>query len=80
MKIVVEKDAAKDIKKISESFKIQIKNKIQALTNYPNIANIKKLKNHNPIHRLRVGDYRVLFDIEDDIIVVGRIKHRKEAY
>jgi len=80
MKIVVEKDAAKDIKKISEPFKTQIKNKIQALTNYPNIANIKKLKNHNPTHRLRVGDYRVLFDIEDDIIVVGRIKHRKEAY
>ena len=80
MKIIVEKDAVKDIQNISEPFKTQIKNKIQTLANYPNIANIKKLKNHNPTYRLRVGNYRVLFNIEDDIIVIGRIKHRREAY
>ena len=80
MKIIVEKDAVKDIQNISEPFKTQIKNKIKTLANYPNIANIKKLKNHNPTYRLRVGNYRVLFNIEDDIIVIGRIKHRREAY
>jgi len=80
MKIVVEKDAVKDIKKINEPFKTQIKNKIKGLIEYPNISNIKKLQNHNPTYRLRVGNYRVLFDIEDDIIIIGRIKHRKEAY
>jgi len=42
--------------------------------------NIKKLKNHTPTHRLRVGDYRVLFDIEDNSIIVGIIRHRQKAY
>lgn len=30
--------------------------------------------------RLRVGDYRVLFEIEEDVLVIYRVKHRKDAY
>jgi len=30
--------------------------------------------------RYRIGNYRVLFDIENDTIIVVNIKHRKEAY
>ncbi|WOE69151.1 type II toxin-antitoxin system RelE/ParE family toxin [Hydrogenimonas thermophila] len=80
MRIVVRKSAAKDIQKIAEPHKTKIKLQIQELQNFPNISNIKKLKNHQPAFRLRVGDYRVLFDVEDDLIIVARIKHRKEAY
>ncbi|SFP18670.1 type II toxin-antitoxin system RelE family toxin [Hydrogenimonas thermophila] len=80
MRIVVRKSAAKDIQKIAEPHKTKIKLQIQELQNFPNISNIKKLKNHQPAFRLRVGDYRVLFDVEDGLIIVARIKHRKEAY
>ncbi len=82
MNIEIKKAAAKDIEKISEPFKTQIKNKILELSNYPSISNIKQLKNFTPTYRLRVNDYRVLFDvdIEKNIITIGRIKHRKEAY
>ena len=30
--------------------------------------------------RYRIGDYRVLFDIEDDNLIIGRVLHRKESY
>lgn len=82
MIVVVKKAAAKDIQKINEPHKTQIKNKIKELEKYPHIANIKKLKNFTPTHRLRVGDYRVLFDInfDNETIAIGRIKDRKEAY
>ncbi|MBI4828428.1 MAG: type II toxin-antitoxin system RelE/ParE family toxin [Nitrospinae bacterium] len=40
----------------------------------------KKLTNHSPEYRLRVGDYRVLFDVDGDKIAVYRVKHRKNAY
>ena len=80
MKVVVRKSAAKDIEKIAEPHKTKIKLQIQQLQNFPDVPNIKKLKNHQPVFRLRVGDYRVLFDVEDDLIIVARIKHRKEAY
>jgi hypothetical protein len=39
------------------------------LENFPNVSNIK-----------RVGDYRILFDIEEDILTIYEIKHRKKAY
>jgi len=53
---------------------------IKQLENYPNISNIKKLINHKPIYRKRVGSYRILFDIEYDIVTVGRVLHRGRAY
>ena len=31
-------------------------------------------------YRLRLGDYRLLFDLGDDMIIVYRIRHRKDAY
>ncbi|VAX34127.1 hypothetical protein MNBD_NITROSPIRAE03-1974 [hydrothermal vent metagenome] len=43
-------------------------------------GDVKHLANYSPEYRLRVGDYRVLFEIEDEKIIVYRIRHRKEAY
>jgi len=43
-------------------------------------GDVKRLHNFTPSYRLRVGDYRVLFEIEGDKVVIYRIKHRREAY
>ena len=80
MRVEIRKSAVKDFKKIAEPYKLKIKKKIAELENFPNVANIKKLTNHTPVYRLRVGDYRVLFDVFDDHIEVAAIKHRKESY
>ena len=80
MKIEIRKSAIKDLKHISEPFKTNIHNKILELTNFPNTSNIKKLTNFEPAYRLRVGDYMILFDVLDDIIVIARVLHRKESY
>ena len=80
MKVSVLKKAQKDLKKIDVSVVKVILLAINSLKDFPNISNIKKLKNHKPIYRKRVGDFRILFDVDADIIYVGRILHRKEAY
>ena len=41
---------------------------------------MKRLTKYTPEYRLRVGDYRVLFEIEEDVLVISRVKHRKDAY
>lgn len=41
---------------------------------------IKRLKSFTPAYRLRVGDYRVLFDVEGSRVVVGLIGHRRDVY
>lgn len=43
-------------------------------------GNVKRLSNHWPEYRLRVGQYRVLFELESGKLVVYRVLHRREAY
>lgn len=53
--------------------------KIEGLQN--NLAgDVKKLTGTTPEYRLRVGDYRVLFEIEGAKVVIYRVRHRREAY
>ncbi|SMF94232.1 mRNA interferase RelE/StbE [Methylomagnum ishizawai] len=80
MRIELRKSAVNDLKSLPKSIKDAIHTKIAELTNFPNVGNIKKLTNFEPAYRLRVGDYRVLFDVENDQILVGRVLHRKESY
>ena len=80
MKIEIRKSAIKDLKHISEPFKSKIHNKILELKNFPNIQNIKKLTNFEPAYRLRIGNYRILFDVFDEIIIIGRVLHRQSSY
>jgi mRNA interferase RelE/StbE len=80
MKIEIRKSAIKDLKNISEPYKSKIHNKLLELKNFPNIQNIKKLTNFEPAYRLRVGNYRILFDVIEDTIVIGRVLHRQNSY
>ena len=80
MKINIRKSAIKDLKKIDISTKKKLHDKILSLKEFPNLSNIKKLTNFEPAYRLRVGDYRILFDVTDDSIEIGRILHRKDSY
>lgn len=80
MQIEIRKSAIKDLKSISEPFKTTLHNKMLELQNFPNIPNIKKLTNFEPAYRLRVGDYRILFDVIDETVIIGRVLHRQNSY
>jgi mRNA interferase RelE/StbE len=80
MTVLIDDKAIKDLSKIHKQDVKKILSKIEALEEYPEVANIKKLTNFEPPYRLRVGNYRVLFDIEDDVITVYKIKHRSKSY
>ena len=43
-------------------------------------GDVKRLTSYSPEYRLRVGDWRVLFEVEGDMIVVHDVKHRSKAY
>lgn len=80
MKIIFNEEALKDLKKLDKQIVKFILKKIENLKNYPIVNNIKKLKNFYPPYRYRINDYRVLFDIENDTIIIFKIVHRKDAY
>ena len=43
-------------------------------------GNIKRLQGADIGYRLRMGNYRVLFDVQGDIILIQKIGHRKDVY
>jgi mRNA interferase RelE/StbE len=44
------------------------------------VGDIKRLTNFSPEYRLRIGNWRVLFEVSKNKITIYRILHRKEAY
>ena len=71
--------AIKDCKQIDKKVLKLIFLKIEFLSDDLR-GDTKKLTNFTPEYRLRVGNYRVLFETEKDRIVIYRIMHRKESY
>ena len=77
--IEIRRRAEKDLASLPKSDAQKIADAIYELENGLT-GNIKKLTNHSPEYRLRVGDLRVLFEVSKDKIIIYRIRHRKEAY
>ena len=71
--------AIKDLKALPADTVRRIVEKIEGLQNDLG-GDVKRLTQHTPEYRLRVGDYRVLFEVEKRIIVIYRILHRRETY
>ena len=80
-KIEFKKSALKEIKKINKTDAKKIMVRIGELASEPRPFNCIKLTNDDK-YRVRVGDYRVLYEIIDDLLVINvvKIKHRKEVY
>ena len=80
-KIQFKQSADKDIRKIEKSFIPAIIEKINRLSTDPFPSGVKKLMNTDNIYRLRVRDYRVIYQItEGRQITIHYIRHRKDAY
>ena len=71
--------AVRDLRRMSPPVARRILAKIEAMRD--NLAgDVKRLTRFTPGWRLRVGDWRVLFDVAGSVIVVWRVVHRSEAY
>ena len=71
--------ALKDLKAIDRRDAHRIVEKIKAMRD-DLAGDVKHLTNSTPEYRLRVGDYRALFEVEGDKVVIYRVRHRKDAY
>ncbi|NYT64008.1 type II toxin-antitoxin system RelE/ParE family toxin [Alcaligenaceae bacterium] len=75
--------AAKQLRKIDRQHQVAIRDGVNALTAMPDCQNIKALTSHQYNYRLRIGNYRVLFDwgVEVKIIEIQEVrKHDERTY
>jgi mRNA interferase RelE/StbE len=74
--------AIKQLKKIPTNIRERIDLKIQELALEPRPDGVKKLESELSLYRIRLGDYRVVYQIQDNILLINvvKIKHRSDAY
>jgi mRNA interferase RelE/StbE len=76
------KSAEKEIEKLSAIIVEKVVIAIQSLSQNPRPIGYKKLKGFKDLYRIRIGDYRVIYRIEDDILIIEVLKvgHRRYVY
>jgi mRNA interferase RelE/StbE len=76
------KQAAKQFKALPILEQQRISPKIDALEIEPRVVGAIKLTGTEDLYRIRVGDYRIIYSIEDDLllILVVKIAHRRDVY
>jgi mRNA interferase RelE/StbE len=71
--------AEKDLKAMSPSDRERVVERLRWLEDDLR-GDVKKLSNHIAEYRMRAGDWRALFEVAGDRVIVYRILHRREAY
>ncbi|MBP9670314.1 type II toxin-antitoxin system RelE/ParE family toxin [Candidatus Woesebacteria bacterium] len=74
------KTAVKDIKKLDIVAQKRLKKKLELLASDPLHYSKKLVHSDLGTYRYRVGDYRIVFDLEGKEIIILRVGHRREIY
>jgi len=84
MQVVYETKAQKDLRCITSTERNRIIKKILQYADSPEaLENQVKYLTNSPFYRLRVGSYRVIFTLREDVVtimIVARVQHRREVY
>ena len=81
-KIEWKESVHKDFKKLDKPHVALIVKTIEALAKNPRPHNSKKLVDTKRTYRVRVGDYRVIYQVDDSqkTVLLNYVSHRKDAY
>jgi mRNA interferase RelE/StbE len=73
---------AKELEKLPSKAVQRISNAIHGLADNPHPRGCKKLVGEENTYRIRVGEYRVIYEIHERevLVLVVRVRHRKDVY
>jgi len=80
--VLLERRAEKDLRRLTAEIFRRAIAAIEALAEDPRPEGCRKLTGSSNDWRIRVGDYRVLYEIEDQnqVVRIMRVRHRRESY
>lgn len=81
-KVILVASAAKEFRSLPSALQRRISIAIDGLAEDPRPRGVRKLAGHESLYRIRVGDYRIVYEIQDEerIVRITRIRHRREVY
>ena len=76
------RSAEKDLHRLDTTVQRRVMKAVEDLADTPRPSGCKKLQGSNDAYRIRVGDYRIIYSVDDSIHIVAieRIRHRREVY
>jgi mRNA interferase RelE/StbE len=74
--------ALKELKNLDRSVIPRIVAAVESLSGNPRPSGVRKLQGSEHTYRIRVGEYRVIYEITNDamLVTIVRVRHRKEVY
>ncbi|MEI8195416.1 MAG: type II toxin-antitoxin system RelE/ParE family toxin [Phycisphaerae bacterium] len=80
--VLISSQAERDLRRLPKQMFSRVIPEIQALGRIPRPSGCLKLAGSKNDYRIRIGDYRVLYEIDDNIRIVRimRVRHRREVY
>ncbi len=80
--VVIKSSAQKELDALDDAVFSRIDRRILALAENPRPAGCKKLKGHKDQWRIRIGDWRVVYFIDDSAgrVSIARVAHRRDVY
>ncbi|MCI0343418.1 MAG: type II toxin-antitoxin system RelE/ParE family toxin [Planctomycetales bacterium] len=80
--LVVLPGAMRDLEGLTPDLRARVRPKIDSLSENPRPPGVKKLRAAQDSYRVRVGDYRIVYGIDDarKVVTVERVAHRSEVY
>ena len=74
--------ARREIRNLPSHVQTRLRTKIDALAEEPRPSGVRKIRGADDLYRIRVGDYRVVYQVKDDVLVVLiiRVRHRRDVY
>ena len=80
--ITFARSARKELEALSHSLIQRIFPKIETLTIEPRPSGCRKLQGFENLRRIRIGDYRVIYSVDDNLRIVDvvAVRHRRQAY
>jgi mRNA interferase RelE/StbE len=80
--VVLTSSAEKELKRLSSQVITRIISRLEKLASDPRPAGCKKLRGGDREWRVRIGDYRAVYTVDDakSLVEVTRIRHRSEVY
>ena len=76
------RSAEKDMRKLDDATQRRVFKAVDGLATEPRPAGCRKLEGCEGAYRIRIGDYRVIYTIDDSVLIVAieRVRHRREVY
>ncbi|MEO0114244.1 MAG: type II toxin-antitoxin system RelE/ParE family toxin [candidate division WOR-3 bacterium] len=80
--VYLERAAEKDLKRLSAVDFYRIISRIKSLSNDPRPWDCRKIVGSKSDWRIRIGDYRIIYEIDEKAkaVRVMRVRHRREVY